>query len=57
MHFSCGMRHYRPTVIVIYNDSQTIIMDLLLNNAFAVAMAVTMALAAMVVFISHWLIA
>lgn len=33
------MRHYRPAVIVIYSDSQTIIMDFLLNNALAVAMA------------------
>lgn len=39
MHFSCVMRHYRLAVIVIYNDPQTIIMDLLLNNALAATMA------------------
>lgn len=53
MHFSCVMRHYRPAVIVIYNDSQTIIMDLLLNNAFAMAMT----MAATLVSIFHsWII-
>lgn len=45
------MRHYRLAVIVIYSESQTIIMDFLLNNALAVALALASASNAMFISI------
>lgn len=48
----CYMRHNRLAVIVVYSDSQTIIMDFLLNNALAVALALASASALDALFIS-----